>query len=53
MVESMREVFAGHPDKLLAKTKVSIEYPQDKNLYPSVIVRFFVGFDLVVGFEVE
>jgi hypothetical protein len=41
MVESMREVFAGHPDKLLAKTKVSIEYPQDKNLYPSVIVRFF------------
>lgn len=41
MVESMREVFASHPDKLLAKTKVSIEYPQDKNLYPSVIVRFF------------
>jgi hypothetical protein len=41
MVESMREVFQAHPDELLARTKVSIEYPQDKNRYPSVIVRFF------------
>lgn len=41
MVESMKSVFHDHPDSLLAKTKVSIEYPQDKNRYPSVIVRFF------------
>lgn len=41
LVESMRDVFAEHPDSLLAKTKVSIEYPQDKSRYPSLIIRFF------------
>ena len=41
MVESIRSVFDQHPDKLLSKTKVTIEHPQDKNRYPSVVVRFF------------
>jgi len=41
MVESIRAVFSVHPDKLLSTTKVTIEHPQDKSKYPSVVVRFF------------
>jgi hypothetical protein len=41
LVEALRQVFANHPDEILRRTKVSIDYPTSENLYPTVIVRFY------------
>lgn len=41
IVEALREVFDGHVDELIGKTRVTIEYPTEKASYPSIIVRFF------------
>lgn len=41
MVEALRPVFNLHPDELLRPTKVTIEFPNSKNSYPAVVVRFF------------
>lgn len=41
LVESLKVVFDAHVDPLLKSTRVSIEYPNEKALYPAVIVRFF------------
>jgi hypothetical protein len=40
LVEALRAVFANHPDTLLQRTKVSIDYPTSENRYPMVLVRF-------------
>lgn len=41
LVEALTGVFRNHPDELLQRTKVSIEYPRTEADYPSVIIRFF------------
>lgn len=41
LVEGLRSVFADHPDSILTKTKVDIEFPTDEASYPVVIVRYF------------
>lgn len=41
LVEALRTVFDDHPDKRIAKTKITIEYPTTENAYPAIIVRFF------------
>lgn len=41
LVEALRSVFSNHPDTLLRRTKVSIDYPTTENMYPTVIVRFY------------
>lgn len=41
LVEALRNAFAAHPDALLARTKVDIDFPTDEADYPAVIVRFF------------
>lgn len=41
LVEALREVFANHPDTMLRRTKVSIDYPTSELSYPSVVIRFF------------
>lgn len=41
LVEGMSRVFDGHVDKILAGTRVTIEYPHEKADYPTVVVRFF------------
>src|SRR4051812_31881558 len=43
LVEALRSVFSNHPDSLLQRTKVSIDYPTSENKYPTVLVRFFEG----------
>lgn len=40
LVEGLSEVFRNHPDELLQRTKVSIEYPKTEADYPSVVVNF-------------
>lgn len=40
LVDALRQVFANHPDSLLQRTKVSIDYPTSENQYPMVLVRF-------------
>lgn len=41
VVEALRGVFKNHPDELLSRTKVDIEYPKTNADYPTVLVRFF------------
>lgn len=41
LVEALREVFTNHPDTMLRRTKVSIDYPTSELAYPSVVIRFF------------
>lgn len=41
LVQALRDVFTNHIDSLLAKTKVTIDYPLDRADYPTIIVRFF------------
>lgn len=41
LVEGLQAVFRSHRDKVLATTKVGIDFPTDKSDYPAVIVRFF------------
>jgi hypothetical protein len=41
MGRALHDVFQNHPDKLLASTRVSVEYPREQVDYPTVIIRFF------------
>jgi hypothetical protein len=41
LVEALRAVFAAHPDTILRKTKVNIDFPLTRAGYPSVIIRFY------------
>lgn len=41
LVDALREQFRVHPDASLRRTKVSVDYPNTANKYPTVIVRFF------------
>jgi hypothetical protein len=40
IVEGLRPVFANHPDPLLTPTKVTLEFPNTKEKYPAILVRF-------------
>lgn len=41
LVNAMRTVFSGHPDAILKKTKVGVDFPFTEAEYPAVVVRFF------------
>lgn len=41
LVEGLRDVFIHHIDDPLRKTKVTIEWPTTRDMYPTIIVRFF------------
>lgn len=41
LVQALREVFAAHPDALLQRTKVSIDFPTSELQYPAIVIRFF------------
>lgn len=41
LVTALRDVFKVHPDPLLRKTKITIDYPTSENMYPTIIVRFY------------
>lgn len=41
LVNALRDVFTNHPDPLLARTKITIDYPTTENMYPTIIVRFY------------
>lgn len=41
LVEGLTPVFGSHPDSLLRTTKVSIDFPNDRESYPAVLVRFY------------
>ncbi len=41
LTEAFRNVFAHHPDTLLERTKVTIDYPRSESDYPCLIVRLF------------
>lgn len=40
LVEGLRTVFGNHPDTLLRATKITLEYPNTKENYPAIVVRF-------------
>lgn len=40
LVEALRGVFQNHKDKLIARTKVTLDYPREDAELPAVIVRF-------------
>lgn len=41
LVEALWSVFAAHPDTILRKTKVTIDFPMDEAAYPAIVVRFY------------
>jgi hypothetical protein len=41
LVEALQSVFTNHPDEILAKTKIGIDFPVTELNYPMIIVRFF------------
>lgn len=41
LVEAFRAVFAAHPDDILRKTKVGIDFPTTESMYPAIVVRFY------------
>jgi hypothetical protein len=41
LVEALRAVFASHPDTILAKTKVGIDFPNTEAAFPAVVIRFY------------
>jgi hypothetical protein len=41
LVEGLQEVFENHPDDLLTRTRVTLDFPQTEADYPTIIVRFF------------
>jgi hypothetical protein len=41
LVEALRPVFSNHIDQKLQPTKVSIDFPKERQAFPSVIVRFY------------
>jgi hypothetical protein len=40
-VEALRSVFAAHPDPLLARTKVGIDFPMEQADYPAIVIRWY------------
>jgi hypothetical protein len=40
LVEGLKPVFTSHPDSMLQGTKVSIDFPNDREKYPAVLVRY-------------
>jgi hypothetical protein len=40
LVEGLQPVFASHPDTILRNTKVSVDFPNEREAYPTVLVRF-------------
>jgi hypothetical protein len=40
LVEALQNVFKLHPDKILAKTKIGIDFPVTELDYPMIIIRF-------------
>src|SRR5215213_1406981 len=41
IVEALAGAFAGHPDELLRRTQVVIDFPMTEAEYPAIVVRFF------------
>lgn len=41
LVEALREVFDDHPDVIVGRSNVTVEYPTEEARYPAIIVRFF------------
>lgn len=41
IVEGLSEVFSNHPDSILRKTHVGIDFPLEEASYPSIVVRFY------------
>jgi len=41
IVDALRRAFANHPDPALAKTKVTIEFPQTEITYPLIVVDYY------------
>ena len=41
LVEGLRLVFEDHPDLILRRTKVDIDFPHDEADYPAVVIRFY------------
>jgi hypothetical protein len=41
LVESLRPVFNQHVDQKLQDTKVTIDFPKERQSFPSVVVRFY------------
>lgn len=39
--QALRAVFASHPDRLLAQTKVGVDFPITQADYPAVVIRWF------------
>jgi hypothetical protein len=59
IVEALQAVFAQHPDNLLRKTKVGIDFSLEEASFPAVIVRFYerdihnAGVGHIEWFEIE
>lgn len=43
IVEGLRTVYGSHPDLLIRNTKVTLEFPNTKENYPTIVVRFLEG----------
>lgn len=41
LVEALRPVFANHLDPKLQNTKVTIDFPKEKQNFPSVVIKFY------------
>lgn len=41
LVESLKPVFDAHVDKKLKDTKVTIDFPKDRQSFPTVVIRFY------------
>ena len=41
VVDALRRAFSNHPDPALAATKITIELPQTKIIYPLIVVRYY------------
>ena len=41
LVEALRPVFVNHADEKLKNTRVTIDFPKERQQYPSVVVRFY------------
>lgn len=41
LVEALRAVFSQHPDEILRRTNINIDFPLTEADYPAIIVRFY------------
>lgn len=41
LVEALKPVFTGHVDQKLQNTKVTIDFPKERQSFPSVVVKFY------------